>query len=148
MNTIQINKLMENDKYTKKIYLGTFPIDKLPVKLKYPSGFILNNQKSNEPGEHWIAIYFDKHKKCEFFDSFGNSPNYYNLQNYLKKVSKGHKTFNKKKLQSDYSSFCGYYCILFLLFKARCFSLKKFLSYFKDSHSNDILLKNLIKKFQ
>ena len=37
MNTIQINKLMENDKYTKKIYLGTFPIDKLPEKLKYPS---------------------------------------------------------------------------------------------------------------
>ena len=119
----------------------------MPEKLKYPSGLILNNQKSNEPGEHWIAIYFDKPKKCEFFDSFGNISNYYNLQNYLKKVSKGHKTFNKKKLKSDYS-FCGYYCILFLLFKARCFSLKKFLSYFMDSHSNDILLKNLIKKFQ
>ena len=139
---------MANDKFTKKIYLGTFPIDKLPTKIKYPSGFILNNQKSTEIGEHWIAFYFDKQKKCEFFDSFGNSPNYYNLGNYLKKVSNGYKSFNKKKLQSDNSSFCGYYCILFLLFKARCFSLKKFLSYFKDSNSNDLLLKNLIKKFE
>ena len=52
------------------------------------------------------------------------------------------------KIEPDYSSFCGYYCILFSLFKARCFNLKKFLSYFKDSNSNDLLLKNLIKKFE
>ena len=141
MNTMQINKLMANDKFTKKIYLGTFPIDKLPTKIKYPSGFILNNQKSTEIGEHWIAMYFDNQKNCEFFDSFGNGPKFYNLGNYLNKMCNGYNSFNKKKLQSDYSSFCGYYCILFLLFKARCFSLRKFLSYFRDSNSNDLLLK-------
>ena len=31
MNTIQINKIMKNDKFTKKIYLGTFAKDQLPT---------------------------------------------------------------------------------------------------------------------
>ena len=30
------------------------------------------------PGAHWIAIYFDKQVKGEFFDSYGKHPIHYN----------------------------------------------------------------------
>ena len=79
MNTLQINKIIENDFYAKKYYLGTVAIDQLPQYFKYPSCFIVNNQKSNQPGQHWIAIYFGKNRKAEFFDSFGQNAKYYNL---------------------------------------------------------------------
>ena len=93
MNTIQINQIMKNDKHTKKIYLGTFARDQLPVIIKYPACLIFNNQTSNQQGEHWIALYFNKKKHAEFFDSFGNSPKLYNLDKYLQNCSKNYKTF-------------------------------------------------------
>jgi len=135
MNTIQINKIMKKDAYTKNIYLGTLPIDKLPKKVGYPSCIVINNQKSTEPGEHWIAIYFDKQGNGEFFDSFGNPPNYYNLQKYLKNNCLNFD-YNKKKLQSDYSLYCGYYCVLYLLLKARHLSMEKILKYFSTPRKN------------
>ena len=94
MNTVQIDKIMNTDEYTKNTYLGTLSIDRLPKKVLFPSCIIINNQTSKEPGEHWIAIYFDK-KGGEFFDSFGNPPKYYNLEAYLRKKCK-HFKFNRK----------------------------------------------------
>ena len=113
MNNFQINKILKNDKFTKKIFYGALPIDKLPKKIKYPSCLIINNQSSEKQGEHWMAIYFDKKKEAIFFDSFGLSPKSYNLDKFLIKFSKKY-SFNNIQLQSIFSSYCGYYCILFL----------------------------------
>jgi uncharacterized protein YutD len=145
MNNIQIDKILKKDKKSKKIYLGTFPFDKLPKNFKYPACFIINNQKSTEIGEHWLAIYFDSQKKCYFFDSFGMDPKFYNLLSYLKTKSTT-IIHNKLQIQSFFSEYCGYYCIIFLLLKVRKYSLNFILSQFKDPESNDNLIKNLIKK--
>ena len=145
MNTIQINKIMKTDKFTKKIYLGTFARDQLPSIIKYPACFIFNNQSSDQYGEHWVALFINKKRHAEFFDSFGNEPKYYNLDKYLQKFSKNYKIFNTLAIQSNDSTFCGYYCILFCLFKTRGYSMNKFLSFFKDTVSNDKLLKKLTK---
>ena len=59
MNTIQINKIMKNDKFTKKIYLGTFAKDQLPIIKKYPACFFLiMNQVINKVsiGLHYLLI--------------------------------------------------------------------------------------------
>ena len=137
---------MKKDKFTRKIYLGTVPIDQLPKKIKYPSCLVINNQTSYKPGEHWLAIYFDKMKRAEFFDSFGNNPIYYNLKSFLEKNAKSFQ-FNKRILQSNSSSHCGYYCILYLLFRARGYTLKNILKYFKTPEKNDLLIEKLIKKY-
>ena len=146
MNTLQINEIIEKDSYAKKYYLGTVALDQLPQFIKYPSCFILNNQKSNQPGQHWIAIYFGKNQKAEFFDSFGQSAKYYNLENYIKTRSKGFVNSNIK-LQSNYSTFCGYYCVLYILLKSRGWTLSKILKQFKSPRLNDKLIKRLINKF-
>ena len=145
MNTIQLNKILEIDKFSKKVFIGTFPIDLLPEKIKYPCCMIINNQPSKEAGEHWIAVYFNKNRTCDFFDSFANSPKFYKLHNYMKRFCKG-INFNKKKIQSNRSLYCGIYCVLFILFKSRGYSMKKFTNFFKNPISNDKSIRKLIKK--
>ena len=118
LNSIQLNKILQRDKITKKIFLGVFSRDYLPKKLKYPCCFIVNTHPSNKPGEHWLAFFYSKSGYCYFFDSYGLSPNYYGLQSYIEKTSKGY-SFNSKRLQSFTSNTCGFYAFIFILLKAR-----------------------------
>ena len=56
---------------SKKDFLGCFPLDKLPpFPTKFPKSMIVNTHKSNQPGEHWVALILTK-KDCFYFDSFG-----------------------------------------------------------------------------
>ena len=61
-----VEKILETDPITNKCFIGALARDELPKKLKYPTCFILNTQPRNKPGEHWIALYFDKHKRNRF----------------------------------------------------------------------------------
>ena len=146
MNTIQINTVLKNHPSTKQFYLGTFSLDKMPKKIRYPSCFILNNQKSTEGGEHWLAVYFDKNKRAEFFDSFAKPPSYYGAQEYLDKHSISVK-HNKRVLQTKFTAYCGIYSILFIIFKCKSQTLNSFLKYFDSSHNNDKNFTKLINKY-
>jgi uncharacterized protein YutD len=137
MNNLQLNAILKKDKKSKNIYLGAFPCDKLPNKFKYPACLIINNQKSTENGEHWLAVYFDSKKNCYFLDSFGMHPKFYGLNNYLKDKSVK-IIYNNTQLQSFFSEYCGYYCIIFLLLKARKYSFNFILSQFKDPKGTTI----------
>ena len=49
-------------------------IVKLHWKLEkpaFPFSYIINSEPNSEPGEHWIAVYFDKHGLGKYFDSYG-----------------------------------------------------------------------------
>ena len=59
MNTIQINKIMKSDKFTKKIYRGTFAKDQLPLfKNIQLVLFLIMNQVINKVsiGLHYLLI--------------------------------------------------------------------------------------------
>ena len=141
MNTIQINKIMNKDTSANKIYLGTFARDELPEKIIYPSALILNTQPSSHAGEHWLAIYFDKNKKGVFFDSYGKSASSFKLEKFMKKHSKSYKE-NRIKLQSNTSSYCGVYAVLFLLHMSKNLVLESFQRKFKTPMKNDTMIKN------
>jgi hypothetical protein len=146
MNTNQINKVLFTDKYTRKIFGGTYPIDKLPKRVQYPSCFVINNQPSYQTGEHWVAVYFTKNKNAVFFDSYGNNPSFYKLTKFVKNNSKMFE-YNHKQIQSYLSEYCGYYCLLFLLFISRENTLTDFLSFFKNPVKNDLMIKNFLKNY-
>ena len=55
---------------------GVFPRDKLPIVNKYPSGLIANTDPHDQPGTHWVAMYFISPWESEFFDSYGVSSRY------------------------------------------------------------------------
>lgn len=147
MNTLQLENIFENLIIKRTFYYGIFPIDMLPIIDRLPTCLIINNQTSQQEGEHWIAIYFDKHRNCSFFDSFAKSPYYYGLNNYLKNNS-NRVEINRKKIQSNFSNFCGLYCIFFLIFKLKGRSMFYFQSLFKsDPDKNDQMFNKLVKKY-
>ncbi len=45
MNNIQLNEVLKTDRYTKKNFIGCFPLDKLPKITNYPSCMIVNHKK-------------------------------------------------------------------------------------------------------
>ena len=93
-----------------------------------------------------MAIFFNKKKEAIFFDSFGLSTVNYNLDTFLIKFSKKY-TFNNKQIQSFFSTYCGYYCILFLLLISRGKTLKYFQNQFQNVFKNDNMIKKFIKKY-
>jgi hypothetical protein len=145
MDSLQITKLLTKDLITKKYFIGVLARDKLPKKVNWPSALILNTDNSNQPGEHWLAIYYDENGVCEFFDSFGFHPEFYSLTNYIKSTSKEF-IYNNKTLQGLFSKYCGHYCILFLLIRCRNYSMNYFLNFFgNNTEKNDNLIKCFIK---
>ena len=144
LNTFDILKAITSDEYARFDFKGVVPRDKLPQKPSYPSSIIVNTHKSNQSGEHWLALYYDENGMCSFFDSFGMHPDFYSLKDYIEKTSR-HWEFNNKQLQSFNSVTCGHYCIYFILLKSRRFKLKEILELFdrKNFNLNDFRISHI-----
>ena len=105
------------------------------------------------PGTHWIAIYFNKQMKGEFFDSYGTHLIHYN-KHFLDFMNRNAVEWehNKIQLQSAFSAVCGQYCIYFLYHRCRKRSILSIVnSFVNDKLRNDqlvmILLDENIGKF-
>lgn len=149
MNTLDIQKVLKLNKCTKKYFQGVFAIDKIPKLVKSkPSMYVINTDKSNQPGQHWLAVYFTSTGCAEFFDSYGRSPsNYTEIRKFLKLNSKC-MIHNTKQLQSSFTGVCGQYCCVFLLTRCKQKSMKHFIKLFNTQNriQNDIKIKQLFKK--
>ena len=78
MNSKQIQDILSSHKETKKSFLGVFPSDMIPKKIyRYPSCFICNVDASNQEGSHWLAFFISSSNRIEFFDSYGNAPDFF-----------------------------------------------------------------------
>jgi hypothetical protein len=133
MNTTKIERLLAN----QPGFQGVFSSDKLPQK---PRLLVCNTDPSWRPGEHWIAIYVDKNGRGEYFDSFGRKPNKH-FERYLNNNCASW-TFNKKRLQSRISSFCGYYACLFVVLRPRGFDMNQLFT--SDTGYNDWLVHRFV----
>ena len=141
----EILDVIQNDSYGKKIFLGVFPRDMLPRVTIYPSSLIVNTDPLGQKGEHWFAIHVDKNKNCEFFDSFGFSEKDYGFENYIRTFSRNYSS-NKNQIQDLNSNACGYYCIYFILLKARGFKMRDINNLFSndDFNFNDFLVSHVV----
>ena len=94
-----------------KPFLGVFPLDILPKNLRVPSYFIVNTHTINLPGEHWLAVAYQKKGEIDVFDSFGH---YYppSLIKHLKRY--GRLNLNRKRIQHPLTNTCGQHCIKWL----------------------------------
>ena len=76
---------------------------------------------SEKPGSHWVAFYFTKDQKEEFFDFYGLPPSNdaVTFSPFLNNNSNDW-SFNSVTLQSINSKVCGHYClfIIWLVFVA------------------------------
>ena len=114
MNTIQIKHLLKKDPFAKTIFKKVCAKNQL-LRVDYPSAYVINSHPSFKPGEHWIAMYFDKHGKGEYFDSYDLRPSMNGFTAFMERNSNGWM-YNNKTVQSLISTTCGHYvCILFCI---------------------------------
>jgi hypothetical protein len=93
-------------------------------------GFILNMDKHNQPGSHWVAVYIDADRgSLEWYNSFGE-PVPTDIKAELKAFVEAEFPSvmfklkeNKVKQQSEKSTNCGFFAMKFLLdrFKGKSF---------------------------
>ena len=149
MDTVQLTLVLRKDRYTRGVFQGVYPSDKLPTNVSsYPALFIANVDTSDKAGTHWVAFYFTKEREGEFFDSYELPPSNYSrtFSLFLNNNSNGWK-FNSKTLQSIDSKVCGHCCLYFALFCSRQVSMSTIVNRFSGNKSrNDFLVQRFIEK--
>lgn len=140
-----IEEILLKDEETKKIFMGVFARDELPLQPNYPGCLVFNTDPRNKKGQHWLCLFYDKNGSCDFFDSYGMPPENFNMLSYLNATSNSWN-YNNKRIQGD-STYCGQYCILFLLFRVRSKAIDFFIGFDKNYKKNDLKLKQLLSKF-
>ena len=143
MNSLQLKRALERNPYTKKTFRGVFAADEMPDLDTFPCGFVANTDPRTEPGTHWVSFYFPSRDKGEFFDSYGYPPEYYGEPFTVYNV----ETINSHKLQSSWSEVCGHYCIFYLYYRSRGYSMSKIVNMFSSNTTiNDCKVSCYVKK--
>jgi len=138
MNTLQIAQILKSDTQLNKMSLGVFACDGIPTRATPQTCFVANTEPRSRPGEHWVGFYVNGDCECTYFDSYGSEPRTAFLP-YLKTCQS--YTWNKKQLQSDLSTSCGQYCILYLTLRSRGFKHSQILEHFDENlYENDELV--------
>lgn len=146
MDTNQINKLVNINLEQIKCFLGVFPRDKLPKTNKQHFALIVNTDKSDKPGQHWLAITC-KNGKGYYFDSFGLTPIEPEIKSFLKRNCPQGFVYNKNQIQHWQTKFCGLYASLMVIAMCKGIKFKTFLNLFtKNQLLNDKCLTFLLYK--
>lgn len=141
----QLNQKLRKEKN----YLGSYALDELnEIKIDiFPSFFVINLDKRQNNGTHWIAlaVYENIVYIC---DSLGGIlpentiPTA--LINFLHILLISRKLYITKQLQDINADTCGCYCVLFIILMQRKKSFKEFLQLFTSNlKQNDHIVKFL-----
>jgi len=133
----QIIKFLQKFIKSKNIYITSF--DVLPNKIRsYPAYFVVNLDKNNGLGTHWIGIHFSKNREAFYFCSFASVP----CKKILKFMYQNSRKieFSSKVLQSSNSSVCGYYVCAFLIFCSKNKNINNLIDMFTKIFSYNFIL--------
>lgn len=149
MDDAQISYLLWQNIETRGLETVVIPADGMPDKpciRKRPCCYVMNTQRAEKKGEHWVVCFFNKPgKPNEYFDSFGVSPRYSSTKRFLGK----NYVFNSKMLQFPISTVCGQYVLIYILLKCRGYQMKDILSLFEPGTNllkNDSLVNLMVRK--
>ena len=97
----QIESILTLESSTKTGFKGVLPIDLLPSR--QTGSYVINLDKHDQPGSHWVAVY-DDGEKVEYFDSFGFPPT---CKSFLGPTA----VYSTAHIQPLMSNACGFYYI-------------------------------------
>jgi hypothetical protein len=152
LTTVDINNALLSDPIISKSFLGTFASNRLPPVYKmyqgnhsWPLALVVNYDAQSNPGSHWVAIWAESLGNVEYFDSFGIPPLHAGIKHWIRTIDPQF-SFSDTRLQSFSASTCGYYCIHYLLSKARGCSLADIICLFTPAvpSLNDEIIVNMI----
>lgn len=142
MDTTELQKYLNT--IHPSLQYNVYAANRLPIYTQNPTYIISNLDPDTKPGSHWVAIHIDINGLGQYFDSYGRPPKGYH-QTFLKKNSR-QWDFNTYRLQNDWTSVCGEYCLLYLYYKYNGNTMSDFIRLFNmETLYNDILLYNMFK---
>ena len=75
MYTHEIQYILDHGTWIKNLQAKVCAKDQLPrQKTNHVKAYIINTEKSNKSGEHWVAVIFNNNGKVLYFDSYGLPP--------------------------------------------------------------------------
>ncbi|KAG1697200.1 hypothetical protein GQR58_006037 [Nymphon striatum] len=86
----------------RRIFQGVYPSSNIQPPTSYPASYIINLDDDSLPGSHWIALYLEKRRKGEVFDSLARYPNY-RIASFMNKHTNGNWTVNNLTYQHHFS---------------------------------------------
>lgn len=127
-------------------FLGVFARDTLPSGINEGESMIINLNKANQGGSHWVAVYCGA-DYCEYFDSFGIiAPPEIRKMCY---TSGKPAIYSTNSIQNINSILCGYYSIYFILMRNLGVDMYDIIYQFEinnDKKNDKVLMKQLKKK--
>jgi hypothetical protein len=133
----------------KRVSLGVFPADELPIMEMTPRCFVANTDDSGKPGRHWVAFYVPRNKELEYFDSYGKKP--YDNIHFRRYIDRNFEKIScsDERLQGDYTNTCGQYALAYLFYRSNGVSMKEYIKIFdkNDYHENDHKVTEIIEYY-
>ena len=136
MNSVQIQSILQHT--LGDTFCGVFAADTVPKKLKtLPAAMVVNTDPSDQPGTHWVALFFDVNNHADYFDSYGEKPAICTINDLLRFCESWN--YNDKQIQANLSSVCGHYCVYFAIQRAAGKTFEELLKDFsrEDLEEND-----------
>ena len=140
----QLTSILQLDAAAKKVFRGVYAMDRLPIRAQTSAAYVINMDDHDEPGSHWIAVFCDKYGRVEYMDSYGLVPLDERCRNFLG----SNFTYNTLALQRLLSSACGFYCVYYLLHRARGISAESILKPLSRTDSDYIVKKFLYSRYK
>ena len=148
MNTSQLECIIECDASLNGSVIDVFAADKLPTELtSTPFGFISKTDIHTKPGQHWCAFFSCFARHLDFFYSYGRTPSV-NSHYFRRWLEINANSVQINHVQSNSSTLCGLYCILFLHQRLVGYTYQDFLNSF-DAYalnSNDNFVADMMLK--
>ena len=127
MYTYEIQYVLDHGIWIKNLQAKVCAKDQLPRQNPiHVKAYIVNTERSNKAGEHWVAVIFNNNGDGLYFDSYGLPPLETEIIDFLDNHSPSWR-YNRQRLQSLQSKVCGLYCIFTLDAAARGYNIQKYL---------------------
>ena len=111
IDEITLWELINKCKHLKFKFSGVYAADNFPLALGRNTFIIVNSDKAEEPGTHWL-LYCNREDVFAFADPLGLPLTYYKEIDKRLKVTKFTVIeLVKHQLQKPDSNLCGLYCI-------------------------------------
>ena len=119
MYTYEIQYVLDHGIWIKNLQAKVCAKDQLPRQNpSHVKAYIVNTERSNKAGEHWLAVIFNNNGNVLYFDSYGLAPLETEIINFLNNHFSSWK-YNRQRRQSLQSKVGGLYCIFTLDAAAR-----------------------------
>jgi hypothetical protein len=101
--------------FLKQYFVGVFPLNKIPKRIKQKSCLIFNMDKAGQSGSHWVALVRTFGNAYEIFDSLGTK--FDEIRPHLKFVNATYN-YNSGAFQAQGSHSCGLFALYFIVHRS------------------------------